>query len=284
MTIKNLGIVGAGIMGTGIAQTAAAEGIAVLLKDISKEIVAASLDKLRVVLDRDVKKERLTAAQAKAIADNIIPSDRWEDFKNVDFVIEAVAENLALKKECFAHMDAICPPEIVLATNTSTLSITTIASMTKRPDKVVGMHFMNPVPLMKLVEVIAGIRTSAQTVDQTTALAQQLKKTPAQAKDFPGFISNRILVPMINEAIFCLMEGVGTRESIDTVMKLGMNHPMGPLALADMIGLDTLLYVMEILHDGFADSKYRPCPLLRNMVKAGHLGKKSGKGFYDYAK
>ena len=283
MTIQKLGVVGAGIMGIGIAQVAAAEGLQIILKDVSKPIVAASLQKLSLQLERDVKKERVGAEQAKTILANISASDKWEDFKCVDFVVEAVAENLGLKKECFAQLDAHCPSSTVLATNTSTLSITEIAASTRRPEKVIGMHFMNPVPLMKLVEIIAGLRTSPQTIEETLALAARLKKTPAQAKDFPGFISNRILVPMINEAIFCLMEGVGTREAIDTVMKLGMNHPMGPLALADMIGLDTLLSVMEILHQGFSDSKYRPCPLLRNMVKAGHLGKKSGKGFYDYA-
>ncbi len=283
MTIQKIGVVGAGIMGTGIAQVAAAEGLQVVLKDVSKNVVAASLEKLSKQLERDVKKERVTAAQAKTILTNIAASEKWEDFKSVDFVIEAVAENLALKKECFVQLDAHCPSSTILATNTSTLSITEIAATTRRPEKVIGMHFMNPVPLMKLVEIIAGTRTSAETIEETLGLSVRLKKTPAQSKDFPGFISNRILVPMINEAIFCLMEGVGTREAIDTVMKLGMNHPMGPLALADMIGLDTLLSVMEILHQGFADSKYRPCPLLRNMVKAGNLGKKSGKGFYDYA-
>ncbi len=282
MPIKTIGVLGAGIMGTGIAQVAAAEGLQVLLKDVSKKAVADALGKLNAQLEREVKKGRMPQEQAKAIASGITPSESWEDFQQADFVIEAVAENLALKRRCFAELDKACKPACILATNTSTLSITEIASATKRPAQVIGMHFMNPVPLMKLVEIIPGFQSSQETVDATLALAQRMKKTPALAKDYPGFISNRILVPMINEAIFCLMEGVGTRESIDSVMKLGMNHPMGPLALADLIGLDTLLSVMEILHQGFGDSKYRPCPLLRNMVKAGRLGKKSGKGFYDY--
>ena len=274
MEIKRLGVLGAGIMGTGIAQVAAAEGIGVVLKDVSLPLIRASLNKMC---------KRLTEAQSKSILDKITPTDKWEEFKGADFVVEAVAENLALKQECFVQLDKVCHPSTILATNTSTLCITQIASVTQRPQKVIGMHFMNPVPVMKLVEIIPGLHTSPQTVEATIALATKLKKTTAQAKDLPGFLSNRILVPMINEAIFCLMEGVGTRESIDTVMKLGMNHPMGPLALADLIGLDTLLSVMEILHEGFGDSKYRPCPLLRNMVHAGFLGKKSGKGFYDYA-
>ncbi len=282
MSIKTLGVLGAGIMGTGIAQVAAAEGLQVVLKDVSKKVVTDALGRLNAQLEREVKKGRMPQEQAKAIAAGITSSERWEDFQQADFVIEAVAENLALKKQCFAELDKACKPACILATNTSTLSITEIAAATKRPAQVIGMHFMNPVPLMKLVEIIPGFQTAQETVDATLGLAQRMKKTPALAKDYPGFISNRILVPMINEAIFCLMEGVGTRESIDSVMKLGMNHPMGPLALADLIGLDTLLSVMEILHQGFGDSKYRPCPLLRNMVKAGRLGKKSGKGFYDY--
>jgi 3-hydroxybutyryl-CoA dehydrogenase len=255
----------------------------VSVRDFSQTVVDGALQRLNSSLQREVKKGRSSQGQMDTVLKNLQGSDSAEAFQDADFVIEAVAERMDLKKKCFAELDKTCKPGAILATNTSTLSISQIATATGRPDKVIGMHFMNPVPIMKLVEVIVGDKTSKETTEATLALATRMDKTAAQAKDTPGFISNRILCPMINEAILCLEAGTGTRESIDTVMKLGMNHPMGPLQLADLVGLDTLLSVMEILEDGFKDKKYRPAPLLRDMVKAGHLGKKSGKGFYDYS-
>ncbi|MBW1963312.1 MAG: 3-hydroxybutyryl-CoA dehydrogenase [Deltaproteobacteria bacterium] len=282
MEIEAFGIVGAGQMGSGIAQVAAMSGLNVVLNDIDSTAVERGIQTITKLLNRGVEKGRMTEADKDAALGKIKTSIDLVDMASVDFVVEAATENESIKYRIFKELDRICRPQVILATNTSSIPIGRIAAQTKRPDKVIGMHFMNPVPVMKLVEIIRGLATSEQTFQTTWELAKKFGKTPAEANDFPGFISNRILLPMINEAVYCLYHGVGTRESIDTVMKLGMNHPMGPLELADLIGLDICLAIMETLFEGFKDSKYRPCPLLRKYVETGWLGRKTGRGFYEY--
>ena len=282
MEVKTLGVIGAGQMGNGIAQIAAMSGLDVIMNDIKQEFVQRGLDNVVKILTRSVDKGKMTAGEKDAVVARIKICVDLKDMRSADMVVEAATEDELLKYQIFNDLDEICEPEVILATNTSSIPIGRIAAQTGRPDKVIGMHFMNPVPVMKLVEVIRGIATSDETFQATWDLALKFGKTPALANDYPGFIANRILLPMINEAIYCLYHGVGTREDIDTVMKLGMNHPMGPLALADLIGLDTCLAIMETLYKGFSDSKYRPCPLLRKYVETGWLGKKSGRGFYEY--
>jgi 3-hydroxybutyryl-CoA dehydrogenase len=281
--INVFGVVGAGQMGNGIAQVAAASGLDVIMHDIQPEFTERGLKVIRQNLGRAVEKGKLTAEAMEATCARIRTSTALADMAAADYVVEAATEREDLKFKIFRDLDGFCAPPAILATNTSSIPIGRIAAQTRRPAQVIGMHFMNPVPVMKLVEVIRGLRTSEETFQTTWQLSLAFGKTPAEANDFPGFIANRILMPMINEAVFCLYHGVGTAEAIDTVMKLGMNHPMGPLALADLIGLDTCLAIMETLHDGFKDSKYRPCPLLRKYVEAGWLGRKSGRGFYAYA-
>ncbi len=282
MEIKTFGVVGAGQMGNGIAQVAAMSGLNVVMNDIEAEFVERGLATITKTLSRNVDKDKMSAGERDAILARIKTSVDLEDMSDVDFVVEAATEREELKFQIFRNLDEICRPGIILASNTSSIPIGRIAFQTRRPEKVIGMHFMNPVPVMKLVEVIPGIATSDETFKITWDLSEKFGKIPAKANDYPGFIANRILLPMINEAVYCLYHGVGTREDIDTVMKLGMNHPMGPLTLADLIGLDTCLAIMETLCDGFKDSKYRPCPLLRKYVEAGWLGRKTGKGFYEY--
>jgi len=282
MSIETFGVIGAGQMGNGIAQVAAMSGLNVIMNDIKAEFVERGLATITKILSRNVDKGKMTDDEKKAVLGRIKTSVSLNDMASADFVIEAAVENEALKFQIFKDLDQICAPGVILATNTSSIPIGRIAAQTRRPEKVIGMHFMNPVPVMKLVEVIPGIATSQETLKITWELSEKFGKTPAQANDYPGFIANRILLPMINEAVYCLYHNVGTREDIDTVMRLGMNHPMGPLTLADLIGLDTCLAVMETLYDGFKDSKYRPCPLLRKYVEAGWLGRKTGKGFYEY--
>ncbi|RTZ96865.1 MAG: 3-hydroxybutyryl-CoA dehydrogenase [Deltaproteobacteria bacterium] len=282
MEIKTFGVIGAGQMGNGISQVAAMNGLQVIMNDISREFVDRGVNTIEKILSRSVDRGKLDAEEKEAILGRIQTSTDIKDMADADFVVEAATENESLKFGIFKNLDKTCKPGAILATNTSSIPIGRIAAQTGRPDKVIGMHFMNPVPVMKLVEVIRGLATSDETFNTTWALSEQFGKTPAEASDYPGFIANRILLPMINEAVYCLYHGVGTRESVDTVMKLGMNHPMGPLALADLIGLDTCLAIMETLYEGFKDSKYRPCPLLRKYVEAGWLGKKTGRGFYEY--
>jgi 3-hydroxybutyryl-CoA dehydrogenase len=283
MEIKTFGVIGAGQMGNGIAQVAATSGLNVVMNDIKEEFVQRGIKTISKFFDRGIEKGKLTQEQKDAVLGRIKPSTSLSDMAGADFVVEAATEKEDLKFQIFRDLDSICRPEVILSSNTSSIPIGRIAAQTKRSDKVIGMHFMNPVPLMKLVEIIRGIATSEETFQTTWQLSEKFGKTPAESSDYPGFIANRILMPMINEAVFCLYHGVGTPEAIDTVMKLGMNHPMGPLALADLIGLDTCLAIMEVLHEGFKDSKYRPCPLLRKYVEAGWLGRKSGRGFYSYA-
>jgi 3-hydroxybutyryl-CoA dehydrogenase len=282
MDIKTLGVVGAGQMGSGIAQVAAASGLSVLMSDIKDEFVERGFSAIEKSLDRIVKKGKLSDEDKTAILGRIEGTTTISDMVKAEFVVEAATEDEALKLNIFKELDEACPEGIVLSSNTSSISITKIAGATKRPEKVIGMHFMNPVPMMQLVEVIRGLATSDETFQRTNDLAVKLGKTPVTANDFPGFIANRILMPMINEAVYALFEGVGKAEDIDQVMKLGMNHPMGPLTLADLIGLDTCLAIMNVLHEGLGDAKYRPCPLLRKYVDAGWLGRKSGRGFYSY--
>lgn len=280
--VKLFAVIGAGQMGHGIALVAAVSGLNVILNDIKMEFAERGFQSISQILSKNVDKGKMTKEEKDAALDRIKLSANLRDLHSVDFVVEAATENQEIKFQIFRDLDEICPPHAILATNTSSIPIGRIGAQTKRPDKVIGMHFMNPVPVMKLVEVIRALTTSDETFQVTWDLSIKFGKTPAEANDYPGFIANRILMPMINEAIYCLYEGVGTRESIDTVMKLGMNHPMGPLALADLIGLDTCLAIMETLYEGFKDSKYRPCPLLRKYVEAGWLGRKTGKGFYEY--
>jgi 3-hydroxybutyryl-CoA dehydrogenase len=282
MEIKTYGVIGAGQMGNGIAQVAAMSGLNVIMNDISDEFVGRGLANITKLLGKSVDKGKMDAAQKDAIIARIRTSVDIKDMADADFVVEAATENEALKFKIFKDLDEICKPQVILSSNTSSIPIGRIAAQTGRPEKVIGMHFMNPVPVMRLVEVIRGLATSDETFKATWDLSVQFGKTPAEANDFPGFIANRILLPMINEAVYCLYHHVGTPEAIDTVMKLGMNHPMGPLALADLIGLDTCLAIMETLYNGFKDSKYRPCPLLRKYVEAGWLGRKTGRGFYTY--
>ena len=282
MTISTFGVIGAGQMGNGISQVAAMSGLDVIMNDISKEFIQRGVGTITKNLDRAVAKDKLAEGEKKAILGRIKTSLNLKDMAAADFVVEAATEREGLKFKIFADLDGICSADVILASNTSSIPIGRIAAQTGRPDKVIGMHFMNPVPVMKLVEVIRGLATSEETFQITWDLSLKFGKTPALANDYPGFIANRILLPMINEAVYALYHGVGTREDIDTVMKLGMNHPMGPLALADLIGLDTCLAIMETLYNGFKDSKYRPCPLLRKYVEAGWLGRKTGRGFYEY--
>ena len=282
MEIKTIGVIGAGLMGNGIAQVAAMSGLQVIMSDIKDEFVQRGLENISKILSRSVDKARMSVEEKDATLDRIKTTVDNNDMSAADFVVEAATENEPLKFQIFRDLDEICRPEVILATNTSSIPIGRIAAQTQRPEKVIGMHFMNPVPVMKLVEVIPGLATSDDTFKTTWDLASKFGKTPVKANDYPAFIANRILMPMINEAIYCLYQDVGTRDDIDTVMKLGMNHPMGPLALADLIGLDTCLAIMETLYNGFSDSKYRPCPLLRKYVEAGWLGRKTGRGFYEY--
>lgn len=283
MEVKRIMVVGAGQMGAGIAQVAAVAGYQVVLNDIKDEFVNRGLAYIQKNLTKDVGKGRLDEAQKEAILGRITPSVSLQDAKDVDLVVEAAIENMEIKGKIFKDLDEITPAHAILATNTSSLPITEIAAFTKRPEKFIGMHFMNPVPVMKLVEVIRGLATSDETYAIIKEASEKMGKVPVEVNDAPGFVSNRVLLPMINEAIYCVYEGIATPEAVDQVMKLGMAHPMGPLALADLIGLDTCLYIMEVLHAGLGDSKYRPCPLLRKYVAAGWLGRKSGRGFYVYA-
>ncbi|HEY0407675.1 MAG TPA: 3-hydroxybutyryl-CoA dehydrogenase [Pyrinomonadaceae bacterium] len=277
-----IGVVGAGTMGNGIAQVAARAGYEVILRDIEDEFLRRGMNAVDKSLQRDVDKERLTAEEKRAITGRIRTTTELDALRDAQLIVEAVTEDLKVKTEIFRALDELAQPGAILASNTSSISITKLGAATRRPDKVIGMHFMNPVPMMKLVEIIRGIATSDETYAHVRALTEQLGKTPLECNDMPGFVSNRVLMPMINEAIFALHEGVATRESIDGIMKLGMNHPMGPLALADFIGLDVCLAIMNVLHEGFGDSKYRACPLLKRYVDAGWLGRKSGRGFYEY--
>lgn len=283
MTIKRVMVIGAGQMGAGIAQVAAQAGFEVLLHDANGTALDEGIQRIEKLLTRAVQKTRITDEEKSSTLNNLKRAKKLEDARTCDLVIEAIVENMDVKTKLFRELDEITPAHTILATNTSSLPITEIAAVTNRPEQVIGMHFMNPVPVMKLVEVIRGIQTNDETYEKISQMAEELGKTSVEVADFPGFAANRILMPMINEAIYAVYEGVASPEDIDTVMKLGMNHPMGPLQLADFIGLDTCLYIMEVLYDGFADSKYRPCPLLRKYVKAGWHGKKSGRGFYVYS-
>jgi len=282
MEIKKLMVIGAGQMGSGIAQVSAQTGLEVILNDIKEEFVERGLSVIHRNLSRQVEKGRMSEEEKAEILARIKLSTSIEDAKEIDFAVEAAVENMEVKSGIFKQLDQIAPEHAILASNTSSLPITEIAAVTSRPEKVIGMHFMNPVPVMKLVEIIRGLATSDEVYQAVEDLAKKMGKVPVEVNDFPGFVSNRVLMPMINEAIYTVYEGVATPEAVDQVMKLGMNHPMGPLELADFIGLDTCLYIMEVLYEGFGDSKYRPCPLLRKYVKAGWLGRKSGRGFYSY--
>jgi 3-hydroxybutyryl-CoA dehydrogenase len=280
--IKTIGVIGGGTMGNGIVHVAAKAGLKVILLDVEQRFIDRALGTIGKNLDREVAKNKINESDKSAAIGRITGTTSNAAMAEADFIVEAVSENLELKTKIFTAMDEVARPGVILASNTSSISITKIGSKTKRPDRVIGMHFMNPVPVMTLVEIVRGLATSDDTYRITKELSEALGKTPVEVNDYPGFVSNRVLMPMINEAIFCVMEGVGTPEAIDQVMKLGMNHPIGPLALADLIGLDVCLDIMEVLHSGLGDSKYRACPLLRKMVDAGHLGRKSGRGFYKY--
>jgi 3-hydroxybutyryl-CoA dehydrogenase len=280
--IKTIGVIGAGTMGNGIAQVFAQHGFSVRLVDVAQPMLDRARGAIEKSLGKFVEKEKMTAADRDATLGRLSTTTKIDQLADADYVVEAIVEDAEAKRELFAGLDAITHPDAILSSNTSSISITLLGAATKRPDKVLGMHFMNPVPLMQLVEMIRGQATSVESMRVASDLCLKLGKTPVEAADYPGFIANRILMPMINEAIYAVMEGVGTPDAIDLVMKLGMNHPMGPLALADFIGLDVCLAILNVLHDGFGDPKYRPCPLLRRMVAAGHFGRKSGQGFYPY--
>lgn len=280
--IKSIGVIGSGTMGNGIAHVCARSGYRVILVDASREALDRGLQTISANLDREVAKNKLSMSDKSAAFSRILPTIEIESLKEADFIIEAIIEKLEAKLSVLKVVDSIIDHDVILASNTSSISITRMASGTQRPDRVIGMHFMNPVPLMTLVEVVRGMATSSETCKKTMEVAKSMGKTPVEVNDYPGFVSNRVLMPMINEAVYCVMEGVGSAEAVDSIMKLGMNHPIGPLALADLIGLDVCLSILEVLQSGLGDPKYRPCPLLRRMVDAGQLGRKSGQGFYKY--